>query len=259
MSTGKLFYTSIVLITLYSVAKCDDICKVSNLPEFQATELEQVIPMEDDRVSVLIPSYIFTCAGYVTQWRAHVNGRRNTYDRYDLTFSIWRKNEMDNECEFMNIDKNFHTGLTPEVDANNTALGTLTFNVPGDKRVLVQPGDFVGIDVRHYEVTGQGIPPVPASIVMDTNKTDVKVYIMPYPLQSTIRCINESYDGVDALNFPQQLTAAPIITMEIGEKYRQDTINSTSRNLLTLYTPAIHMVVICWDSISMKCVVFFHH
>ena len=223
MSTVTLIYISIVLVTLYDVA---DFCKVSNLPEFQATELELVTPVEDDRVSVLVPSYTFTCAGNVTEWRARVSGRRNAYDRYDLTFSIWRRKEMNNNCTFENIGRNFHTGLAPEVDTDNTPLGTLTFDVPEDKRVLVQPGDFIGIDVQ-YRVTSPDILPIPGSILMYTNQTDAMVYIKSYSLHST-SCINELYERVDEVNSHHQLSAvaaAPIITMEIGERclYRQAT------------------------------------
>ena len=181
----SLFYTAIFLFSTPSICY---FCGVDNLPEFRKTGHLQRDGLPSG-IAALIPSYNFSCAGHVKQWRAHVERRRNRYDRYDLNFSIWRRTESHGEdCTYKKVGENSYRGLAPEIGENSTILGTVTLNVIEEQRVLVQPGDFVGFQVQHYEVdwlNGQRVKLGVASIMVDLNRTDVLVWNRPLPFEQT--------------------------------------------------------------------------
>ena len=204
MSSSKL--TIFLLIAIATPAICE-MCGLENLPEFRDTEHLQREGLQSGTVAI-IPSYNFTCAGYVKEWRAHVERRRNRHDRYEMAFSVWRKTD---RCALTKVGENSHVGLAPEVGENGTVLGTVTLHVNEEQRLLVQPGDFVGFQVRHYEVdwpSGNETGPGSASVMVDLNKTDVLVWIRSLPFDLT--CI-ESWEVFQ----PHPLAAAPVIDVSM--------------------------------------------
>ena len=218
MSARAIFRTTAVLIVLSTSITCDT-CNVNNLPEFRDTEhlrREGLV----NRIAALVPSYTISCAGYVTQWRAYVESRREFNDRYQMYFSIWRRIETSESCSFTKIGENFHPALVPETDTDSTALGTVTLYVSEDERIIAEPGDFVGFRVNHYEVEwpgGQGAMLGNASVMVELNKTDVTVHMWTRPLPHEIPCLDQSYfyGWVEEDNSLPPIAAAPVITMEI--------------------------------------------
>ena len=208
MSSSKLAVFLFVVIATPAI--CEK-CGVENLPEFRDTAHPQRDGLQSGTIA-LIPSYNFTCAGYISQWRAHVERRRNRYDRYEMSFSVWRRTE---ECAVTKVGENYHAGLAPEVDENGTVLGTVMLNVHDGNRILVQPGDFVGFRVRHYEVdwpSGQETGPGSASVMVDLNRTDVLVWTRPLPFD--LNCI-ESWEVLESVFEPHPLAAAPVIDVSM--------------------------------------------
>ena len=214
MSASKLVGTTVgfFLLACCSLAKCQEVCGLSGLPEFRDTTEHLQREGLMNRISAIVPSYTFTCAGAVTRWRAHVERRRNRYDRYEMTFSVWRPAD---GCTYVRVGENSNSGLAPELDSNGEALGSVTLSVPVEDRFSVEPGDFVGFSVRHYEVEwpsglelGEG-----AASVMVENRTDISTYAWTAPaLPPTLPCIRE---GIVAMN----ITAAPVITVDMSKSH----------------------------------------
>ena len=211
MSASKLVGTTVgfFLLAFSSLAKCQKVCGVSGLPEFRDTQREGLM----NRISAIVPSYTFTCAGVVTRWRVHVERRRNRYDRYDMTLSVWRPAD---GCTYVRVGENSHSGLAPDLDSNGEALGSVTLDVPKEDRFSVEPGDFVGFSVRHYEVEwpsehelGEGV----ASVMVNLNRTDISTYAWTaLSLPPILPCIRE---GIVAIN----ITAAPVITVDMSKSH----------------------------------------
>ena len=221
MSTTTLFPIASLLVFALSTQVICDTCEVNDLPEFRDIPGHRLEDGLDGEVSAIVPSYTFSCAGHVAQWRAHVEGRRSRYDRYVLTFSVWRRLQTNEFCSLVKIGENSHPGrLAPETDASNSSLGTVTLNVNKGDQILVEPGDFVGFWVRHYEGEGEMVAGA-ASILTDVNRTDVVVYMSTTPLSSHIGCVDQrSTNAWDIEGIPRRITAAvlaPVITMEIRE------------------------------------------
>lgn len=218
MSGSKVLCTASILLLLSAPSLCD-FCGVENLPEFWSTRRQQNDGLPN-RVAALIPSYIFSCAGYIKQWRAHVE---NSSNLYQLTFSVWRRTEsQDENCTYANVGENFHHGIAPEIGENGA--GIVTLNVSSEQRVLVQPGDFVGFQSHHNvsgSFSGEGAESHGASVVLDFNRTNVTVWYRSSPFQQA--CISEKdLVGKDFVPFsplsPDQLlplSAAPVIDVAV--------------------------------------------
>ena len=203
-----------VLVVGASLAKCEEVCGLSNLPEFR--DAEQVSHGLPAKISGIIPSYSFTCAGIVTKWRARVESGQS-FDRYDMTFSVWRTVNSSGTCTYVRVDDNSGSGLVPELGADGEALGSVTLCVHEEDRFSVEVGDFVGFSVRNYEVNGQGYAEGDASVMVDENTTDLATYVWTTTsLPQTLSCIRELPGGVFTVN-PFRLLVAPVITAEIGE------------------------------------------
>lgn len=219
ITTDLLPITSLLIFALSCQVICDT-CEVNNLPVFRDIPSHGLEDGLDGGISAIIPSYTFNCAGHVAQWRAHVEGRRSRYDRYVLTFSVWRKQKTNEFCAIIKIGENSHLGrLAPDTDGNNSSLGIVTLNVRREDQILAEPGDFVGFQVAHYdeeeEMAGA------ASVMADVNRTDVVVYMSTSSLASHIGCVDQrslsdwEIEGVTRRITPAVL--APVITMEMRE------------------------------------------
>ena len=232
MLASKLFGI-IVGFLLLTLVKCQEICGVSDLPPFRDTEHFQREGLIN-RISAIVPSYTFTCSGVVRRWRAHVERRRNRYDRYELTFSVWRPAD---GCTYDKVGENNHSGLAPELDGNGEALGSVTLDVREEDRFSVESGDFVGFSVRHYEVdwpSDREIAEGAASLMVDLNRTDISTYAwITATLPSTLPCMRE---GVTSIN----ITAAPVISVDMSKFHIL--LPSTYRVLISDPSVSIHTV-----------------
>ena len=221
MSASKALCTASILLILSAPSVCD-FCGVENLPEFWSTR-DQRNDGLPNRVAGLIPSYIFSCAGYVKQWRAHVEAWESSNDLYQVTFSVWRRTEsQDDNCTYTKVGENFHHGLAPEIGENGG--GIVTLNVSSEQRVPVRPGDFVGFQLHHYilgSLSGEGAKSHGASVVMDFNRTNVTVWYRSSPFQQA--CISDrdlvekDFIPLSPLS-PDQLlplSAAPVIDVAV--------------------------------------------
>lgn len=216
----SVFSIASILLIIFTPSICD-LCGVENLPEFRSTGHQQrVLP---NQVAALVPSYNFSCAGYVNQWRAHVETQGSDNDRYQITFSVWRRLESrDENCRYAKVGENYNFSLAPEIsiDENGTAFGTLTLNVSSKQRVLVRPGDFVGLQLLHYSWLdshrGQGAAESYGASVMVINGTDVTLWYRKSPFQQA--CFSENDLVGDSPHTPNQLLplqAAPVIDVEV--------------------------------------------
>lgn len=211
MPARELFRATIglFLLVLSSMVKCQAICGVDNLPEFRDTEHFQREGLTS-KISAVVPSYTFTCAGVVTRWGAHVERRRNRHDRYEMTFSVWRPAA--DGCTLAKVGENFHPGLAPEIDEESRELlGSVILYVHKGERFLVEPGDIVGFSVRHYEVewpSEREVAAGVASVMVDRNRTDIATYVWSTAaaLESTLPCFHEGTN----------VTAAPVISVEMS-------------------------------------------
>lgn len=219
MSASKvvyLFWSASIFLLLSTPSVCD-FCGVENLPEFRSMGHLQNDGLPN-RVAALIPSYVFSCAGYIKQWRAHVEAWESGNDLYQLTFSVWRRTNRDGNCTYTKVGENrgedVHHGLVPE-----SGTGIVTLNVSSEKRVRVQPGDFVGFQSHYYLLGSPGGPGGTeshgASVAVDPNRTNVTVWYRSSPLEQ--RCISEE-DFVPLSPLSDQLlplSAAPVIDVAV--------------------------------------------
>lgn len=245
---------------------------VDSLPDFRNTGHLQREGLSNG-IAAVIPAYNFSCTGRVKQWRAHVERRRNRYDRYKLTFSVWRQTSSSDDCEYQLVGENAHSGLAPELGDNDTALGTVTLNVSAEEQIVVRPGDFVGFKVEHYEVawpSGRWLGAGAASIMVDLEQTDVLVWNKQLPFDQT--CLRERdldretehYSGVFE---PTPLPAAPVIAVmvESGKRPSLTSYLHVGVFFLNLHLASVSYILLQLHGYSepqgqiLICGVIYHH
>ena len=203
----------LMLLAVPSLVQCGEVCGVNNLPEFGELQ-QQGEEGLSNKIWAMVPSYTFSCPGVVQRWRARVESGRNLYDRYQMTFSVWRTVENAvGTCSYDRVGQNSHSGLAPEVDTEGAELGIVTLEVPEEERFSVEAGDFVGFTVRHYEVDGEVVRTGTASVLtVNSNVTNATVYVWQPPIPSMLPCIDgDMPEGVIPF------AAAPVVTVEMGK------------------------------------------
>ena len=149
---------------------------------------------------ILVGAYRFACDGFITQFDLFCRGNGSQ----TAEFQVWRPNPpTDGMTTFTLVGK--HVLLDVRPDQNNL----LSYSVPQDQQIQVQPGDIVGL--RAYNATEPNAFIVQAHIDLGANSADVIGYNLNEN-ETTPSLLNLDVVGTTAV-FPGRLPVMNITTV----------------------------------------------
>ena len=99
---------------------------------------------EDSLVAVM-PHYVFSCEGVVTQWRLHWRQQIKEGCEILFDFHVLRQRNSGDNCSLTSVGKN---RMIVAVDSNLLSDQDSVFNASDVNRIKVKPGDTMGLTVK---------------------------------------------------------------------------------------------------------------
>ena len=99
---------------------------------------------EDSLVAVM-PDYVFSCEGVVTQWRLHWRQQIREGCEIIFDFHVLRQRNSGGNCTLTSVGKN---RMIVAVDSSQLSDQDSVFNTSEVNRIKVKPGDTMGLTVK---------------------------------------------------------------------------------------------------------------